>query len=79
MAAVAAGALQVGQHHATLVLLAVWIVKAREHPADVLVSFVVPFSIRTPLKLTSGAPLRKSCSCAIVPSLVSFMLITILE
>jgi hypothetical protein len=32
----------------------------------------------TPLKLTSGVALRKSCSCAIVRSLVSFMLITIL-
>jgi len=53
------------------------IVKALEHPADVCVSFAIVF-FTNPLKQTSGVALRKSCSCAIVRSLVSFMLITIL-
>ncbi|MBK9442249.1 MAG: hypothetical protein IPN53_13450 [Comamonadaceae bacterium] len=44
-ATVAAGALQVSQYHATLAFVAMRVIKALEHPADVCVSLAIVFFV----------------------------------
>ncbi len=75
-AAVATGAAQVGQHHAALHLASLAVPKALQNPTDVLVALGITAAYGVgEADLRSCA--KNSCSCAIVRSFVSSMLITI--